>query len=224
MKLPVIIVNLKAYKEAVGDSARRICRYAREISNEYGVDIKVAVNPLDLKSCASKYPDVVIAQHVDVPSYGAYTGHIPLTYLMDLGINASLINHSEYKIDHERVVRINRLANENGFKLVICVDSIGEMQSLNEKGASPFAYAIEPPELIGSGKAVSKYRPELLNESLRYGRSIGIPILCGAGIVSGEDVKAAILLGTNGILVASAVAKAKKPEDVLKDFAENIDV
>jgi triosephosphate isomerase len=34
-------------------------------------------------------------------------------------------------------------------------------------------------------------------------------LLCGAGIVSGEDVAAAIRLGTQGILVASSVVKAQ---------------
>ncbi len=34
-------------------------------------------------------------------------------------------------------------------------------------------------------------------------------LLCGAGIVSGEDASAAIGLGMDGILVASSVVKSK---------------
>jgi triosephosphate isomerase len=43
-------------------------------------------------------------------------------------------------------------------------------------------------------------------------------ILCGAGISTGDDVYAALKLGTNGILVASGVVKAPKPEEVLAGF------
>jgi triosephosphate isomerase len=45
-------------------------------------------------------------------------------------------------------------------------------------------------------------------------------ILCGAGISHGDDVTAALKLGTQGVLVASAVVKAKNQYRVLREFAE----
>lgn len=45
-------------------------------------------------------------------------------------------------------------------------------------------------------------------------------ILTGAGISSAEDVEAAIKLGTAGVLVASAIMKAKDPAKVIRDMAE----
>jgi len=47
-----------------------------------------------------------------------------------------------------------------------------------------------------------------------------VKVLCGAGIVSGEDVARALELGTVGILVASGVVKAREPKKVLVEFAE----
>ena len=47
-----------------------------------------------------------------------------------------------------------------------------------------------------------------------------IPVLTGAGITHGEDAAAAIRLGTVGVLVASAVMKAKDPEQKLRELAE----
>ena len=44
-------------------------------------------------------------------------------------------------------------------------------------------------------------------------------VLCGAGISTGEDVKAAIELGAEGVLLASGVVKAKNPRKVLLDLA-----
>jgi triosephosphate isomerase len=49
-----------------------------------------------------------------------------------------------------------------------------------------------------------------------------VTILCGAGIGTGKDVEAAIKLGSQGVLLASAVAKSDKPEDVLKGLIEPI--
>jgi triosephosphate isomerase len=43
--------------------------------------------------------------------------------------------------------------------------------------------------------------------------------LCGAGITSGEDVAAALILGCKGVLVASAVANSQSPEKFLKDVS-----
>jgi triosephosphate isomerase len=45
-------------------------------------------------------------------------------------------------------------------------------------------------------------------------------VLCGAGITNGEDVAAAIRLGTEGVLVASGIVKAKDPHKVMLEFAQ----
>jgi triosephosphate isomerase len=44
--------------------------------------------------------------------------------------------------------------------------------------------------------------------------------LCGAGISTGEDVRAAIQLGAKGVLVASAVTLANNPKKVLEDMVK----
>jgi triosephosphate isomerase len=49
-----------------------------------------------------------------------------------------------------------------------------------------------------------------------------VVVLCGAGITSGEDVAAAIKLGTQGVLVASGIVKAKDPYKVMLEFAQAI--
>ena len=90
--------------------------------------------------------------------------------------------------------------------------------------SEPDMVAIEPPELIGSGRAVSKERPEVIIESVKRIRAVNakVKILCGAGITTGEDVYAALKLGTQGVLVASGVVKATKPESVLRDFCQAV--
>ncbi len=85
----------------------------------------------------------------------------------------------------------------------------------------PTAVAIEPPELIGSGTSVSKVKPEVVSgtvDLIRRQRN-DVAILCGAGIVNGDDVRSAIKLGADGILVASGVVKAKDPRAAVLDLA-----
>jgi triosephosphate isomerase len=91
-------------------------------------------------------------------------------------------------------------------------------------GLNPEMIAIEPPELIGTGIPVSKAKPEVVTDTIELVRKVNqrVTILCGAGITSGEDVAAALRLGTEGVLVASGVVKAKDPYNVLIQFAEAI--
>jgi triosephosphate isomerase len=84
--------------------------------------------------------------------------------------------------------------------------------------------AIEPPELIGSGIPVSKAQPEIVKDSVSAVKKINpeVKVLCGAGISTGADVKAALGLGTEGVLLASGVVKAADPKEALLDLAGGI--
>jgi triosephosphate isomerase len=87
---------------------------------------------------------------------------------------------------------------------------------------NPDLIAVEPPELIGTGTPVSKAKPEVVTDTVRLVREVNseVVILCGAGITRGEDVVAALKLGTQGVLVASGIVKAKNPYAIMREFAE----
>jgi len=86
----------------------------------------------------------------------------------------------------------------------------------------PDMIAIEPPELIGSGIPVSKAKPEVVSGTIDLVRQVNrdVVVLCGAGITRGEDVEAALKLGTEGVLVASGIVKAKDQYGAVMEFAE----
>ena len=80
--------------------------------------------------------------------------------------------------------------------------------------------AFEDPELIGTGISVSKAKPELVRRNIEAIRAgMAIPLV-GAGISTAEDVIASIALGAQGVLVASAVVKAKDVEAKVREFIE----
>ena len=84
--------------------------------------------------------------------------------------------------------------------------------------------AVEPPELIGRGIPVSKADPGVVTGSVEAVKKIepGVGILCGAGISRGEDLGAALELGSVGVLLASGIIKAKDQKKALEDLLSGI--
>jgi triosephosphate isomerase len=153
---------------------------------------------------------------------GAFTGHVSALALKEAGVIGTLINHSERKLDLEKVRECVQKTKEYGLISVCCSANVNE--SIEIAKFNPDFIAYEPPELIGSGISVSQTKPEVVTETVNKVKNVNpnIKVLCGAGITKGEDVKKALELGTVGVLLASGVVKAAKPKDVLIDFAKSI--
>jgi triosephosphate isomerase len=108
---------------------------------------------------------------------------------------------------------------------IVCAASSEEVARI--ASFKPNFIAIEPPELIGSGKAVSKERPSVIADSVSAAASnYSEPpkVICGAGITDKEDVSSAYLLGAQGILVASGVIKAGNWYDKIAELASGFSI
>ena len=92
---------------------------------------------------------------------------------------------------------------------LVCARTPDEVATISK--FKPDMIAIEPPELIGSGRAVSKVNPSIITDSINAAKDVdsNVDLLCGAGIVTAEDVEIALELGSQGILIASGVIKAE---------------
>lgn len=216
---PLILVNFKSYREALGKRAVELASYARKIQDEFGVTIGVAPQYVDLREI-SKLGVLTFAQHVDPIEPGSHTGHVTLESLHDAGVSGVIINHSEHKMLLSDINFIIRKARQLGLMTVVCADTIETSMAVST--LKPDIVAIEPPELIGTGRAVSKVSPDIVRNTVIGIRSItkDVHILCGAGITNGDDVYAAIKLGTEGVLLASGVVKSEKPYEVLEEMAK----
>jgi len=74
--------------------------------------------------------------------------------------------------------------------------------------------------LIGKGIAVSTANPAIIAGTVNEVKSIAdIPVLCGAGISTPSDVKKAIELGADGVLLASAFVNSPDPVAFAKEIA-----
>lgn len=222
MKLPIILVNFKCYDEGTGEKAFRLAKLCEFISFEYGLNISVAPQFVDIKTIADELEIPVFSQHIDPIEVGAHTGHITALSVKEAGAIGTLINHSERTLDLDKIGKCVELTKNYKLISVCCSASVDESKEIAKFNPDFIAY--EPPELIGTGIPVSQTKPEVVKKVVDEVKRINsnINILCGAGISKGADVKRALELGTVGVIPASGVVKAANPEDVLVDFAEAI--
>ena len=219
----MFIINCKNYAEISGARMGRLARAAQKVSERHGVRIALAPPPHMAGAVAADGGVPVLAQHVDDSGVGGTTGFVVPELLKRSGVRGSLVNHSEHRVAPKTIPRLVTRLRDLGMTSVLCVRSVAEARRYSALG--PDYIAIEPPELIGSGRAVSRERPELIEravaavrDSRPANRRTGL--LCGAGLVSGEDVARAVELGSDGILVASGIIKARNWEKTISDFAK----
>ncbi len=219
---PIVAVNYKAYPTSFGKKGLEIAKQADEVAKELGGAVEIIVIPpfTELRTIAEAVEIPVFAQHADAVKLGAATGHIPPEIIKDTGAAGILLNHSENRIRVDQIDYVVKKAKELGLRTLVCANT--PEVSASVAALRPDIVAVEPPELIGTGIPVSKAKPEIIIGTVNEVRKVNkdVIILTGAGITKGEDVEAAIKLGTLGVLVASAVMKAKNPKQVIKDMAE----
>jgi triosephosphate isomerase len=211
----LIIINCKNYLAVAGEKIVQLSEIAKDISNSNNVQIMIAPpqNSLFYLSQFVKLP--LICQHIDYEKIGATTGFIIPELAKSYGASGSLINHSEHRIEYEVIQNLVERLRQLNMTSIVCASSsqeVGKFARLH-----PDMIAIEPPELIGTGKAVSKVNPSIITESVKEaGRySENIKVICGAGIVDKTDIKSAINLGSQGILLASGLIKSDAWKDKL---------
>ncbi len=217
---PVIIVNFKTYLESTGKRAVELAKKAEKVYRETSIYVGVVPQLADLSAVAQAVEIPVFAQHIDPIKPGGYTGHVLAEAVKEAGAIGTLINHSERRLKLSDIDEIVKLAREKGLMSVVCANN--PSTSVAVSSLNPDLVAIEPPELIGTGIPVSKAQPEIVSGTVQLVREVNkkITILCGAGISHGEDVSAALKLGTQGVLVASGIIKAKDPYAIILEFAE----
>ncbi|HYL67471.1 MAG TPA: triose-phosphate isomerase [Nitrosopumilaceae archaeon] len=214
----MFIINFKNYEEVSGANASKLAKIAEKISKKYKIKIAV-VPPQHLLSEIAKISIPVLAQHVDDASTGSTTGFIVPEIIKKSNVSGSLINHSEHRISEKEITELVSRLKKLDMISIVCVKDVNEAKKYAK--LNPDYIAIEPPELIGTGKAVSKEKPDVITKSVMAVKQAknSTKLLCGAGIVSGKDVTKAMQLGAKGILVASGIIKAKNWNYIIEEFA-----
>ena len=197
-----------------------LSKVSEQVSNDTGVDIIISPPQPALSQVCATVKTPVLSQHVDFSKPGSTTGFMVPEIVKSYGAVGSLLNHSEHRIDSIDSIRelVSILKNLQMVSIV-CVRTPEEAGTI--ANFNPDFIAIEPPELIGSGKAVSKENPSIVTKSISavVDRSDSCKVICGAGIVDKADVESALRLGAKGVLVASGIIKAKSWYDKIHELA-----
>jgi len=215
----LFIINCKNYEEIAGEKLTKLVKVASKVTKKYKIKIVIAP-PIHQISQITKFSVPVLAQHADTAETGSTTGFVVPELLKKSKVLGVIINHSEHRISPKDISKLIKRLRKLNLISVVCVKNVVEAKKYAKH--NPDYIAIEPPELIGSGKAVSKQKPELITNASRAIKQAknSTKLLCGAGIVSGDDVKKAIELGSKGILVASGIIKAKNWNKIIDEFAK----
>lgn len=222
MNTPIVILNYKTYLESSGENALELARALKSASEESGITMVAAPQAADIYRIQDQISLPIFAQHIDPITPGGHTGSNLIETLIEAGISGSLINHSENRMKLADIDEVIQLCKQNDIESCVCTNNIATSKAIAT--FSPDAVAVEPPELIGTGIPVSQAQPEVVEDSVKGVKSINkkIKVLCGAGISTGDDMKAAMDLGADGVLLASGILKAENPKEALLDLVSKL--
>lgn len=222
MNTPIVILNYKTYLESSGENALELARALKSASEESGITMVAAPQAADIYRIQDQISLPIFAQHINPITPGGHTGSNLIETLIEAGISGSLINHSENRMKLADIDEVIQLCKQNDIESCVCTNNIATSKAIAT--FSPDAVAVEPPELIGTGIPVSQAQPEVVEDSVKGVKSINkkIKVLCGAGISTGDDMKAAMDLGADGVLLASGIVKAENPKEALLDLVSKL--
>lgn len=222
VRLPLFLVGFKTYAEATGKNALKLAKIAEEVSKKTDICIIPIPQLTDIAAIAREVGIPVFAQHIDPIKPGAFTGHVLPEAVKEAGAVGTLLNHSERRMQLDDIRAAIQRAREVGLISCVCADD--PKLSATVAGFNPDMILIEHPELIGTGRAVSKVKPEIITEALESIKRVNqkVHVICGAGITTGEDVAAALALGMAGVGAGSAIVKASDPFEVMMEMAQTL--
>lgn len=222
LKTPVIVLNVKTYSEATGSNALALAILMDKISKETGASMAITVQATDISLCAEKVKIPVWAEHIDPIKPGSHTGWTLPEAVKTAGAVGTLINHSEHRLKLADVDLCITRAKELNLDHIVCSNNVSTSKAIAT--FSPNFVAVEPPELIGGDISVTTADPDIVSNSVEAVKSISksVKVLCGAGVKNGKDVTKAIELGSDGVLLASGIVKAKDKEKVIRDLASGL--
>lgn len=210
MQFPALFINFKTYEQATGIKALELAKIAETVAQQENKQIVLVVQPTDIRMIANSVSLPVFAQHIDPVTYGAHTGSILAEAVKQAGASGTVLNHAENKRNNDFLEKAIIRAKECGLTVMSCAESLERAKQIASFSTKPDIIAIEPPELVGTGIAVSKVKPELIISIVEEISKIAdIAIIAGAGIKDASDIKKALELGCKGVFVASAIVKAE---------------
>lgn len=208
----MIIINFKNYK-----AGKDNLELAKKIKKFIPKSI-VSVPTVDIASVYEKTRLETWAQHVSYHEGDKNTGFVLPESVKAVGAKGTLVNHAEHRIGIEEIEKTLIRCKKNKLKTLVCVGNFGMLKKVLKLKEKPWGIAFEDPKLISTGHSITNYNPKAIKKFVKImkKRAPGIKIICGAGVSDEKDVSSSKEMGCEGVLIASAIAKPKNPEKLLK--------
>jgi len=219
---PLIVVNFKVYREVEGPNATDIAKICVSVSKDSGVTIAVCPPMTELGYVARTAGVPAFSQNADPRTPGSSTGWVTPSMIKAAGAVGTLINHAEHKRTQKEIEETIGLCKGYGLVTIVCADTAEAAAQI--AGYGPDMIAVEPPELIGGDVSVTDADPGIVKNTVHAVKAVNpeISVLCGAGVKTGKDVKKALELGADGVLLASGVVRSKDPRAALLDLVRHL--
>lgn len=214
----LFLINFKNYTEISAERTVSLALAAQKAAKTLNVEIVVAPPQPSIAIVKQNVDIPVFCQHIDDAKAGQSTGFFIPEMAKSYGAAGSIINHSEHRLSYVVISNLVQRLKQLSMTSVVCAQTPKEVAELAK--LNPDFIAIEPPELIGSGKAVSKESPKIIQDSIKSAAQSSkyTKLICGAGIVDQSDVTAALQLGVEGILVASGIVKSNSWDEKILEL------
>ncbi len=216
LKPPFFEFGPKAY--LYGKEMLRLAKYADRLAPEFGVDIVVSPQTVDLRLVASECRNIMVfSQHMDSLPIGRGMGEILPEALVEAGVAGTLLNHAEKRLTLAELQAAIMRCRSVGLLSLACVDNCQQAAAVAH--FSPDALIAESPDLIGGGSRSETDR-EVIQKTNAVVAAINpeIKILHGAGINNADDVYHIILTGSDATGSTSAIIKAPDPLQMMREM------
>ena len=98
LKTPIVILNFKTYLESSGSKALELAKALESAYEESGVLMAASPQAIDIYKIKQETSIPIFAQHIDPISPGGNTGSNLIQGFVEAGIDGSLLNHSEKRM------------------------------------------------------------------------------------------------------------------------------
>src|SRR3989344_9114461 len=127
IKRGLILINFKAYKQAIGKNAIKL---AKQLDHE---NVWLIVNALDLKDVIKHVKrSKVLVEHADPVETGAFTGAVSFLEVKSAKAYGVLLNHSEKRMKFEDIKKGINLARKYKLKVVVSSNNLSEAEKISK--------------------------------------------------------------------------------------------
>ena len=206
------------------EDSLKLAHNIKLINNKDNLNIEVAPTSLYLAEIAEILQDSdisVISQNFDFQNLGSFTGGICLNQLKEIGINKTILGHSErrsnFNESNEQINNKLEIILNSDLDVIFCFDSYEQVPfdvlstNLKDNSKLKLILAYEPTWAIGTGKTASIEHIEEIHtkvkETLEENMLQEIPILYGGSVNSSNSKEILDTNNVDGVLVGGASTK-----------------